>query len=206
VTYLFIYFLKIGCAIFDFMANMWENVGICVSGFFFSGSSVAKLDEKGRFVLPQEMRYGLVENGKCEFVIGLGLGGCLAIYRKTVIDKIVQRFQKMQHIAQYQKFFTLFFSTLHPTECDKIGRVSLPATLKEAVRIGEKIVVAGVMDKIELWPKEVYDENLRKLLNGDDLAKMTEAAFALLREEAPAPAADPAAPVNPLYFTSPSLS
>ncbi len=179
-----------------------------MSGFFFSGSSVAKLDEKGRFVLPQEMRYGLVEEGKCEFVIGLGLGGCLAIYRKTVIDKIVQRFQKMQHMAQYQKFFTLFFSTLHPTECDKIGRISLPATLKSAVGIQKEIVVAGVMDKIELWPKEVYDENLRKLLGGEDLAKMTEAAFALLNDEIPAPQQGPEAPAasaNPLYFHSSAL-
>lgn len=182
---------------------MGERGNVNVSGFFFSGSSVAKLDEKGRFVLPQEMRYGLVEEGKCEFVIGLGLGGCLAIYRKSVIEKIVERFQKMQHVAQYQKFFTLFFSTLHPTECDKVGRVSLPATLKNAVRIQKEIVVAGVMDKIELWPKEVYDENLQKLLNGEDLAKMTEAAFALLNDEPSSTVAEPAAaPVNPLYFTT----
>lgn len=183
---------------------------MCVNRFFFTGSSVAKLDEKGRFVLPQEMRYGLVEEGKCEFVIGLGLGGCLAIYRKSMIDKIVERFQKMQHVAQYQKFFTLFFSTLHPTECDKVGRISLPAMLKAAVGIDKEIVVAGVMDKIELWPKKVYDENLRKLLEGDDLAKMTESAFALLNEETPPPAVQTPAPsvssVNPLYMNSDSLS
>ena len=151
------------------------------------------------------MRYGLVEEGKCEFVIGLGLGGCLAIYRKSAIEKIVQRFQKMQHVAQYQKFFTLFFSTLFPTECDKIGRVSLPAALKGAVGIQKEMVVAGVMDKIELWPKEVYDENLRKLLGGDELGKMAEAAFALLQEE-PAPSlglpSGPESSVNPLYFNT----
>jgi MraZ protein len=181
---------------------------MCVNRFFFSGSSAAKIDEKGRFVLPQEMRYGLVEAGKCEFVIGLGLGGCLAIYRKSVIDKIVDRFQKMQHVAQYQKFFTLFFSTLHPTKCDNVGRVSLPATLKQAVGIQKEIVIAGVMDKIELWPKAVYEENLRKLLGGEDLAKMTEAAFALLQEEdLPAvPAAEPLSEsANPLYCPSGAL-
>ncbi len=168
--------------------------------FFFSGSTAAKLDEKGRFVLPQEMRYGLVEEGKCEFVIGLSLGGCLAIYRKSVIEKIVAKFRSMQHVAQYQKFFTLFFSTLHPTECDKIGRVSLPASLKSAVGIQKELVVAGVMDKIELWPKEVYDRNLRNILDGKtadmDLAKMTEEAFSLLGE-----AAEEKKPfVNPLYL------
>lgn len=179
-----------------------------MSGFFFSGSTVAKLDEKGRFVLPQEMRYGLVEEGKCEFVIGLGLGGCLAIYRKSAIDQIVAKFKKNQHVAKFQKFFTLFFSTLHPTECDKVGRVSLPATLKSAIGINKEIVVAGVMDKIELWPKEVYDRNLRDLLDGKsndlNLAKMTEEAFALLNEEEISESSQATADMNPLYFELPA--
>jgi MraZ protein len=175
-----------------------------MSGFFFSGSSVAKLDEKGRFVLPQEMRYGLVEEGKCEFVIGLGLGGCLAIYKKSAIDKIVEKFKQNQHLPKFQKFFTLFFSTLYPTECDKVGRVSLPSTLKSAIGIGKEIVIAGVMDKIELWPKDVYDRNLRDLLDGKSsdisLAKMTEEAFALLASGSTEESEEPTSEMNPLYF------
>ena len=54
--------------------------------FFFNGSTVGKLDEKNRFVIPQSIRYGLVEDGKLEFFIGLGLGGCLAIYKKAEIE------------------------------------------------------------------------------------------------------------------------
>lgn len=157
-----------------------------MKGFFFSGSTDAKLDDKGRFVLPQSMRYGLVEEGKCEFVLGLGLGGCLAIYRRSAIEAIVEKFREKQHIAQYQKFFTLFFSTLHQTEFDKIGRISIPAPLKNAVGIEKEIVVAGVMDKIEIWPKEVYDRNLQSMLQGDgaiSLETMTQEAFALLSEE-----------------------
>src|SRR5579864_2217284 len=97
-----------------------------MTGFFFSGSNYAKLDEKGPFVLPQAMRFGLVENGALEFSLALGLGGCLAIYRKSDIEKIVQKFHDKQHIGKFQKFFTLFFSTLHQTTCDKVGRVTLP--------------------------------------------------------------------------------
>ncbi len=184
---------------------MWENVEKRMSEFFFSGSHSAKLDEKGRFVLPQEMRYGLVEEGKCEFVVGLGLGGCLAIYRKSEIQKIVDTFRASQHVGKFQKFFTLFFSTLHQTEHDKIGRVSLPAALKNAVGIDKDIVVAGVMDKIELWPKEVYEKNLRALLEGTDtemnLEKMTEEAFALLHEAPEMPQAEPpmTAAINSVY-------
>ena len=154
--------------------------------FFFSGSNTSKLDVKNRFVLPQHMRYGLVEEGRLEFFIGLGLGGCLAIYRRSEIQKIVEKFHKKQHIAQYQKFFTLFFSTLHESTCDKIGRVTLPNHLKQVMNIKKEIVVAGVLNKIELWSKEAYDKNLSNLLLGKDteidLAKMTEDAFALLDE------------------------
>ncbi len=152
--------------------------------FFFSGSSSAKLDEKGRFVLPQEMRFGLVENGALEFSIGLGLGGCLAIYRQSDIEKIVEKFQSKQHIAKYQKFFTFFFSTLHQTTCDKVGRVNIPATLKNAVGIKGEVVIAGVLNKIEIWPKEKYEQQLSALISGTDsemsLAELAKEAFELL--------------------------
>ena len=157
-----------------------------MSKFFFSGSSHAKLDGKNRFVIPQQMRFGLVENGVLEFTLALGLGGCLAIYRKTDIEKIVEKFQSKQHMAKYQKFFTLFFSTLHQTTCDSVGRVLLPPVLKKAVDIQSEIVIAGVLNKIEIWPKERYDDQVKAALEGEsdyDLAKMTEEAFALLGEE-----------------------
>jgi MraZ protein len=159
--------------------------------FFFSGSHHAKLDTKNRFVLPQQMRFGLVENGVLDFTIALGLGGCLAIYRRSDIEKIVERFKSKQHLAKYQKFFTLFFSTLHQTSCDSVGRVIIPPVLKKAVDIRGEIVVAGVLNKIEIWPKERYDADLKASMEGRpgefNLATMTEEAFALLGEEEPTP-------------------
>lgn len=159
-----------------------------MSEFFFNGSATAKLDEKNRFVVPQAMRYGLVEDGKLEFTIALGLGGCLSIYRKSDIDKIVERFKAKQHVAKFQKFFTLFFSTLHHTTCDKIGRVTIPPILKKAAKIEGEIVVAGVLNKIELWPKEKYEADLASFFDEDTednnpLSQMIEDAFALLDEE-----------------------
>lgn len=155
--------------------------------FFFSGSITAKLDGKNRFVLPQGMRYGLVEDGALNFSIALGLGGCLAVYRQSVIEKIVEKFQVKQHVGKYQKFFTLFFSTLHVSSCDKIGRVILPNQLKKIVGIKSEIVIAGVLNKIEIWPKEAYETQLGTLLSGADpecdIEKMTEEAFALLEEK-----------------------
>ncbi|MBF5059795.1 hypothetical protein [Candidatus Neptunochlamydia vexilliferae] len=160
------------------------ETAVYMSHFFFNGSTHSKLDDKNRFVLPQQMRYGLVENGNLEFTIALGLGGALAIYRRSDIDKIIKKFQAKQHVAKYQKFFTLFFSTLHHATCDKLGRVVLPPVLKKAAGIDSEIVIAGVLNKIEIWPKEKYERELESFLGGEDgdLAQMTEEAFALLDE------------------------
>lgn len=132
------------------------------------------------------MRYGLVENGMMEFSLALGLGGCLAIYRQSDIQKIVEKFQAKQHLGKYQKFFTLFFSTLHQTTCDKIGRVIIPPTLKRAVGLKTEIIIAGVLNKIEIWPRDRYENQLDAVLGGQDpemnLTRLTEEAFALLDE------------------------
>lgn len=158
--------------------------GKVMSKFFFSGSHSVKLDSKNRLVLPQHFRFGLVENGVLEFSLALGLGGCLAIYRKSDIEKIVLKFQEKQHLGKFQKFFTLFFSTLHETTCDKVGRVIIPPILKKAVGIQHEVVVAGVLNKIELWPKERFEDQLQGVLKGEDpdcdLASVIEEAFALL--------------------------
>ncbi|MEM8727173.1 MAG: hypothetical protein AAGE99_00435 [Chlamydiota bacterium] len=160
------------------------NATTAMNTFFFNGSTHSKLDDKNRFVLPQQMRYGLVENGKLEFTIALGLGGSLAIYKRGDIDRIVGKFQAKQHIAKYRKFFTLFFSTLHHCTCDKLGRVVLPPVLKKAAKIRSEIVIAGVLDKIEIWSKERYEYDLESFLGGEEgnVAEMIEEAFALLDE------------------------
>lgn len=167
------------------MGKSGKDVGSCLMDTpFFSGSSVSKLDEKNRFVLKQEFRYGLVEAGKLEFTLALGFGGGLVVYRNSEIQAIVNKFRKKIHLQEYQQFFTLFFSTLHPTTCDKLGRVSIPSMLKEAVGIKKDIVVAGVLNKIEIWPKDAYDQKLKQMLTGSsELKGITQKAFDLLNEE-----------------------
>ncbi len=153
---------------------------------FFSGSYSAKLDEKNRFVLPQELRYQLVDNGVLEFTIALSMGGCLAIYRKSDMEGIVEGFRKMRHMAKFQKFFTLFFSTLTEGTCDKIGRVSLPSVLASGVGIKKEIIIAGALDKVELWPKEVYERDLASFVGGEkgsELRMMMQEAFSCLGKE-----------------------
>lgn len=150
--------------------------------FFFSGSHLSKLDEKNRFVLPQAMRYGLIEAGKLEFTLGLGVNGCLSIYRRSEIEEIVQKFSPHAHTPSLRKFFTLFFSSLHTMSCDKLGRVLLPPLLKQAANIQTEIVIAGVLDRIEIWSQESFNATLSDYMSGnnDEIAALSCEAFSLL--------------------------
>jgi len=156
-------------------------------GFYLSGSYSGKLDDKNRMVLAQELRYGLVENGELEFVIALGSHGCLTIYKKSEMDRIVERFRAKQHIAKYRKFFTLFFATLFTTDCDKIGRFTIPQHLKDAAKIKSEVVLVGVIDRIEIWSKEAHQNEMNALLQpkGDaiDMASLMEEIFNAPQDE-----------------------
>lgn len=151
---------------------------------FFSGATFAKLDEKNRFVLPQALRYGLIEDGKLSFHLALGEGGCLVIYRNSEIESIAKAFAAKQHVSKYRRFFTLFFSTMHTTTCDKVGRLLVPPSMKSFAGIQSEVVVAGVLNKIEIWPKEVYEKDIQAVMEGCDpeynFGKLAQEAFSLL--------------------------
>lgn len=172
--------------------NEWEKRSLpAVERYFFSGSECVKIDKSGRFVIPQEMRFGLVENGKLEFTIALGFGGCLTIYRKSAIAKVIDHFRGKEHQAKYQRFFTLFFSTLANATCDDKGRVLLPPLLKKAIGLPEKeeceLVVAGVLNKIEIWPAEKYQNRIAAFLTGEngeeEMTALFEEALSIMDEE-----------------------
>lgn len=165
---------------------MWKKVEKGMQ-HFFSGSVSTKLDDKNRFVLPQAMRYGLVENGQLECTVALGMGGSLAIYKRSDIEAIVAQFRKKQHVAKFRTFFTLFFSTLHHTTCDKLGRIVVPPILKKAAGIDGEIVVAGVLNKIEIWPRAKYEADLELFTEGTEstLGQLADEAFALLADQQP---------------------
>ena len=60
--------------------------------------------------------------------------------------------------------------------------------LKKAVGIATNLVVAGVLNKIEIWSEEKYEQEVLRYLSPEldqSLISMTEDAFALLGDEEP---------------------
>ena len=67
--------------------------------------------------------------------------------------------------------FSRFF-TAGATLCDidKQGRALIPATLREFAEIDKDVILAGLLNRIELWSKERYEE-INTFDNMDEIAE-----------------------------------
>ena len=78
---------------------------------------------------------------------------------------------------QSQKRF--FFSSAVELNPDKQGRVLIPGNLREYAGLDKDVVLAGVIDKIEVWDKERWGAQTN-IDNIDDIAEeMAELGFSI---------------------------
>ena len=50
------------------------------------------------------------------------------------------------------------------TPLDSQGRILIPALLRKEAELGSKVLIAGVLEKIEIWNPERFDEKKRMTL------------------------------------------
>ena len=52
----------------------------------------------------------------------------------------------------------ILFSNACEVECDKQGRILIPANLRAKAGITKDVVVIGVMNRAEIWDKDRWEE------------------------------------------------
>lgn len=75
-----------------------------------------------------------------------------------------------------REFIRKLFSQASECKLDSQGRVIVPANLKSYARIDKDLVTLGAMDKIEVWSKEIFNENEddNPMDDEDFIAKLAE--------------------------------
>lgn len=58
--------------------------------------------------------------------------------------------------ANTRAFSRLMLAGAMDCEIDKQGRIVLPAYLKEFAKIGKKVIIAGLYNRIEIWSDELW--------------------------------------------------
>ena len=86
--------------------------------------------------------------------------GCLFVYPMNSWEAYVQQLQKLPLTDKNARLFTRFIIAGATTcELDKQGRILLPVTLREFAHIEKDVLLAGMLDHIEIWNEELWKEN-----------------------------------------------
>lgn len=117
----------------------------------FLGEFEHSLDDKGRVAIPARFRAGFGD----ALVITRGLDRCLLLWPmeewRTLSHKLVQL--SFMH-ADARRIHRLLFGGATDTAPDRLGRILIPAFLREYASLRDSVVVVGLMNRVELWSRE----------------------------------------------------
>lgn len=123
----------------------------------FMGEYRHTMDPKGRLTVPSRFRELL----GAEFVVTRGLDGCLFVYPMDSWGVYVEELKKLPLTDKNARLFTRFIIAGATTcELDRQGRILLLVTLREFAGIEKDVLLAGMLDHIEIWNEEHWKENV----------------------------------------------
>ena len=122
----------------------------------FMGEYNHSIDTKGRLIIPSRFREELGD----EFVVTKGLDGCLFVFPNDRWAAFEEKLEKLPLTNKSARQFSRFFvSGATPCELDKQGRVLLPQALRGFACLEKDVVLAGMLNRIEIWSKSKWIEN-----------------------------------------------
>ncbi|MFH1807243.1 MAG: division/cell wall cluster transcriptional repressor MraZ [Pseudomonadota bacterium] len=122
------------------------------------------LDTKGRAAIPSTFRDNLAQAGDERLVITTALSGDhLVAYplSKWLAFEERVRSQLPQFDANVERFRRLYIGGAMECGFDKLGRLVIPANLREAADLTKEIVFVGDIEKFAIWSKERWSETQR---------------------------------------------
>jgi MraZ protein len=119
------------------------------------------IDDKNRLTLPARFRQDFADGA----VLTRGLDGCVFAYRRADWERIVEtRLKQIDQLSKEgRRLHRHFFSGAAEAELDKQGRVMVPAALLQHAKLGREVVVAGVHDRLEIWDRAAWRDELKQV-------------------------------------------
>lgn len=114
----------------------------------FMGQYNHTIDTKGRLIIPSKFRDLLGE----EFIVTKGLDGCLFVFPKNEWQIIEEKLRTLPlNNKSARKFIRFLVSGATTCELDKQGRILLPQVLRDFARLEKDVVLAGNLNRVEIW-------------------------------------------------------
>ena len=141
----------------------------------FIGEYTVKVDDKGRLVFPSAFKSVMPSGEDLRFVIKKDIfTDCLEMYtfreweRQSEEVKSRLNFLNRKH-ALFWREYMRDRAIVEPDP--KLGRISIPRKLLEAIGVNKEVVFAGNDFKIEIWAREKYSENV---ISGEEFMTLAE--------------------------------
>ncbi|MHB9034115.1 MAG: division/cell wall cluster transcriptional repressor MraZ [Anaerolineae bacterium] len=116
------------------------------------------LDAKGRLTIPVQFRSELTDG----LYITIGFKNCLLIYPRNDFEELVRKLKALPSTNKaVSSYMQLVLGSAFLCELDAMGRVLIPAVLRDEIHLEQDALVVGQVSVIEIWRPE-------------ELAKITE--------------------------------
>jgi MraZ protein len=137
------------------------------------GEFDCKVDAKGRFMFPVNLRKQLEEVFEKGFVINRNLHQkCLVLYPISEWNKLNKKLSKLNRLIKANDVFVRKFTGgATAADADNTGRVLLPKALVDYADIKTDIKVLGSNNVIEIWDKKLYEHFLDQDVDIEKLAE-----------------------------------
>lgn len=130
----------------------------------FIGEYDCRLDDKGRFVLPSGVKKQLDPADHETFVINRGFEQQLNLYPMKEWEKLMTRVTRKVNgfTEKGRRLLRQFRNGAVPVTIDSSGRILLPQNLMQYAGIKKDLMVVGSFDRIELWDKSRYEQEMKE--------------------------------------------
>ncbi len=126
----------------------------------FAGQYSHSLEVKGRLAIPKKFREKLGE----KVVLTKGLDGCLFLFSVEKWQRFEKKLAGMSLTKKNSRAFARFLTySAAEIEFDKQGRVLIPEHLRRFAGMSKDVIVAGALERIEIWDKKRFDQYLARI-------------------------------------------
>ena len=138
----------------------------------FQGETAITIDDKGRLAIPTSYRDVVARECGNQLVVTYSPfdAGCLYLYPMPVWERLrdqVNALPRTKSVSRNLQLKLVGAATF--VETDASGRISLPASHRNATQLEKKAVLLGMGDKFELWSEQAHLAQIRQTLSDDDL-------------------------------------
>ena len=125
----------------------------------FSGKYYYTIDPKGRIIIPAPFREIISSNYSTKlYVTNAPFDRCLYIYPMEEWSRHLEKIRtKPRSDEAIRYYLRRVIASAVEIEMDKQGRILIPASLREDANLNANVVMAGQIEKIELWDRNEWD-------------------------------------------------